>query len=332
MMGKKQFASQVLSRSGLATILRKSTGYHGFVVLNYHRIGDVEKASGDAGVYSGTVEMFERQLRLLKRDCDVITPDDVGDLSTRSRGNHVMITFDDGYRDNHDNALPVLKAVGLKAVFFIATGLMDHPHMSWWDEIAWMVRRSKAEGIGPSSTLPLSLPLTGGREDAIEALLAIYKKLPPNATGPFLDDIASATGTGRAPREIGAKEWMTWDMVRNMRKAGMFIGGHTVNHPVLSTLSRFEQEREIVGCASAIEQQLGEPMSLFSYPRGKLGAFNEDTRAALYEARVQYAFSYYGGMNRPESLDPYDIRRAPVDANTPFEIFEAMVTCPQFFA
>lgn len=332
MIGRRQLASQVLSRTGLATILRKSAGHRGFIVLNYHRIGDHTRAVGDVGVYSATVEAFERQLRMLKQDCDVITPDDIRDLPSRGRGNYAMVTFDDGYRDNYEYALPALKSAGLPAVFFIATGFIDRPHMSWWDEISWMVRNSKAQQIGPSPTLPITVSLSGYRQPAIETVLSLYKKLPPDVTGQFLNDLGEACGTGRAPVELAEKEWMTWDMVREMHKAGMLIGGHTVNHPVLANLSRFEQEHEIEGCANALQQQLGEPMRLFSYPRGKRDAFNEDTRGCLYERQVQYAFSYYGGMNRADDIDPYDVRRVAVDFDTSFEAFEAMVTMPRLFA
>jgi peptidoglycan/xylan/chitin deacetylase (PgdA/CDA1 family) len=196
-----------------------------------------------------------------------------------------------------------------------------------------MVRASKAPKIGPTPTLPICLILgTRSRRAAVDSLLAVYKKLPPEQTEAFLNDIAEAAGTGRCPAEIGAATWMTWDMLREMHRGGMTIGGHTVNHPILATLSPLEQEQEICGCARSIHEQLGEPMRYFSYPRGKPDAFNDYTRACLYEAQVQYGFSYYGGMNRAAGNDAYDLHRVGVEADTPMEHFEAMVTLPQFFA
>ena len=180
--------------------------------------------------------------------------------------------------------------------------------------------------------LPACVSFSGSRQEAIDQILSTYKKLPPEATQRFLDDIARESGSGRAPESLSRDTWMTWDMIREMRNVGMVIGGHTVHHPILSTLPRFDQKLEISGCAGAIEQHLGEPMKLFSYPRGKPDSFNEYTRACLREARVQYAFSYYGGMNRSESLDPYDVKRVSVESDTQIEHFEAMVTLPRLFA
>jgi peptidoglycan/xylan/chitin deacetylase (PgdA/CDA1 family) len=125
---------------------------------------------------------------------------------------------------------------------------------------------------------------------------------------------------------------MSWDMIRRLRDAGMTIGGHTVSHPILSQLSRFEQEEEILGCTSRLREQIGEPTRFFAYPRGKPGAFNEDTRACLYEARIERAFSYYGGFNVPGHIDAYDVKRAAVDRGTGSADFDAMVSLPKVFA
>lgn len=333
MVSKTVLASYVLRRSGLGSLLRRTGGRRGFVVLNYHRIGYRERCAFDRDVFSATPETFERQLAFLKKECDVIVPDDIKDLPRRGRGCYAMITFDDGYRDNHEYALPLLKAAGLKAVFFIITGFMDRPRLSWWDEIAWMVRSSKRQFIGPTGIIPVCLTFQGpDRQDAIDALLAIYRSMAPGMTEAFLNDLAEVTGSGRATQQLAQQLWMNWEMVRDMHKAGMVIGGHTVHHPILATLPRFEQHLEVLGCAGALEQQLGVPMRVFSYPRGKPDAFNSDTRACLDDAGVDYAFSYYGGMNVPGGIDPLDVKRVSVDAGAPLEHFEAMVTLPRLFA
>jgi len=332
-VSKSVLASYVLGRSGLGTLLRHTGGHRGFVALNYHRIGYPAECEFDRGVFSATPEAFERQLEFLKKECDVILPADIKDLPRWGRGNYAMITFDDGYRDNHDIALPLLRAANLKAVFFIATGFMDRTRLSWWDEIAWMVRTSARQFIGPTAMLPACLTLgEPDRQQAIDSLLAICRHRTPDLVDRFLDVMAEATGSGRAPASLAQEVWMNWDMVRNLHEAGMVVGGHTVHHPILSFLTRPEQAREITGCARAVEQHLKVPMRVFSYPRGKPDAFNCDTRACLADANVEYAFSYYGGMNLPAPFDRYDVRRVSVDAGAPLEHFEAMVTLPRIFA
>jgi peptidoglycan/xylan/chitin deacetylase (PgdA/CDA1 family) len=302
------------------------------VALNYHRIGDGRRSSFDRGLWSATSEDFDRQLRYLKASFDVIAPHDIAHVvSSKQRGRHVLVTFDDGYADNYHAAFPILTSHKLQASFFVATGYIDEPRLPWWDEIAWMVRTSKR----PSLSLPEFMPSPvvfdePERERAVRALLRIYKRLPSHRTLGFLQAIADATGTGRPAEDVLDPRtlWMTWDMLREMHAAGMTIGGHTVHHPILSRMTRDEQAEEIAGCERRIVEELGVPMRAFAYPVGSLDAFNDDTRECLRKAGVQTAFSYYGGFRKLADWDDYDIRRIAIEQDTTFAAFRAAVMYP----
>ena len=333
MWSKRGLASQVVVRSGLSWLLRKKHSRNTVVVLNYHRIGDPSSSPFDRGVFSATPETFDWQMGFLKRECQVLTPTDLCNELSLVGDNFVLVTFDDGYRDNHDVALPILQSHGMKATFFIATGYIDNPHVPWWDEIAWMIRSSPHAGLQASMLMPVNVTFDPPqRRRAIDQVLSVYKKLPGDATRQFMEDLASACGTGRCPAELGRDLWMTWDMIRNLRDAGMTIGGHTVNHPILSQLPRFQQEEEILGCSRRLSEELKRPTRFFAYPRGKLDAFNEDTRACLYEARIERAFTFYGGLNVLGHIDAYDVRRTPVEMETNNHDFEAMLSLRRVFA
>jgi peptidoglycan/xylan/chitin deacetylase (PgdA/CDA1 family) len=326
------------SRRGLGRtppIFRQLVGslarWRGIVGLNYHRIGDGRRSIYDRGVWSATVEDFDRQVRFLKTHFDVIAPRDVSDVVRRNRGRHVIITFDDGYADNFAHAFPILRSHNVPAAFFVATGFIDNPHLSWWDEIAWMVRTSKRSAVDLRPFLPVPLTFDEPeREEVVRAVLRAYKKLPDDRTGPFMQAIAEATGTGRAPSDLHdvRSAWMTWDMLRAMHAAGMTIGGHTVNHPVLSRLSRAQQLDEIVNCERRLREELAVAMHSFAYPVGTRESFNADSRVCLRERGVLTAFSYYGGIRRLSEWDDYDIRRIAIDQTTEFDQFRAAVMCP----
>ncbi len=333
MWSKRELASQALVRSGLSSLLRKHRGRDRVLVLNYHRIGDPASSPVDHGVFSATAEGFDWQMGFLKRECQVISPADLVNEHSLAGGNFVIVTFDDGYRDNHQTALPILKSHGLNASFFIATGYIDNPHVPWWDEIAWMIRNSPHARLEASMLLPMEVSFDPPiRKRAIDQVLGVYKKLPGDATRQFLDDVAAACGTGRCPPELGRDLWMTWDMIRDLRDAGMTIGGHTVNHPILSQLPRFQQEEEILACSRRLSEELKESTRFFAYPRGKPDAFNEETRACLYEARIERAFSFYGGVNVLGHIDAFNVRRAAVEMETSHHDFVAMLSLPGVFA
>jgi peptidoglycan/xylan/chitin deacetylase (PgdA/CDA1 family) len=305
--------------------------WHGLVAFNYHRIGDGAGSPFDHDLWSASAEELDRQVAFLREHFDVVHPKDVPELQRRGRGRHVLITFDDGYRDNYELAFPVLRRHGVPAAFFVATGFLDAPRVPWWDEIAWMVRRSTRAGLPACAYLPDPVDLGADRERAIPYLLRIYKRLPDDRTGAYIDWLADGTGSGRC-HDDASTMWMSWEMVRELHAAGMAVGGHTVNHPVLARLDRAGQESEITTCARRIREQLGETMRWFAYPVGGLDAFNEHTRAALSAAGVELAFSYYGGYRRYDDWDPLDVRRIAVETYIDGDYFRTVARWPALMA
>lgn len=190
--------------------------WHGLLIFNYHRIGDaVSELHGDRALYSATQDDFADQMAFLARHFDVIQPADLAQVSQRQKGRHVMVTFDDGYRDNYELAFPVLRAQGFGATFFVATRFLDEGALAWWDEIAWMVRHCTRPHLqpGPWTDSPLSLA-DADRAGTLNQLLARYKRLQGHDGAAFLDWLADASGSGRCPPEEMRRMWMTWDMVR----------------------------------------------------------------------------------------------------------------------
>lgn len=330
---KKTTASRLLCRSGLRRLLHRTVRWSGVLALNYHRIGEAQASSFDRSLWSADAEAFAEQLRFCKSQLDIISPSDLPHVLAEKRGRYAMVTFDDGYRDNYELAFPILRQAGVAATFFVASGYIDSPTLPWWDEVAWMVRTSQRGGLELSPWLDRPLPFDEpNREMAILALLRRYKAMPAENTQRYLDAIAAAAATGRCGDHANDQLWMTWDMLREMKAAGMTIGGHSVTHPVLSRMSPQEQRHEILECGRRLADELGEPMQCFSYPVGNTSAFDAATRDSLREAGVSYAFSYYGGYRRFDDWDDYDVRRVAIETELDTDWFRSIVTLPQLFA
>lgn len=90
-------------------------------VLLYHRVSDDVRDNLTTGV-----EQFHRQMALIRRHCHVLSLEDVLEAKVipRSRRPLVCVTFDDGYRDNHDHAVPILVRHQIPAAFFVSTGIV----------------------------------------------------------------------------------------------------------------------------------------------------------------------------------------------------------------
>lgn len=177
------------------------------------------------------------------------------------------ITFDDGYADNCTVALPLLKRHGITATFFIATGFLDGGSM-WNDRIIAAVRgcsrpgldlASLGLGIHPLGTIP-------ARREAIDALIGKVKYLDVPRRVEIADRIAELAGVG-VPTDL----MLTTTQLRELRTSGMQIGAHTVTHPIMARLSLEDARQEIVGSREALQDAIGEPISLFAYPNGKPG-------------------------------------------------------------
>jgi peptidoglycan/xylan/chitin deacetylase (PgdA/CDA1 family) len=216
-------------------------------ILIYHRV----LARPDP-LLSGLPDVrgFERQMALLRRCFNVLPLSEAarrlreGGLPARA----ACITFDDGYADNAELALPVLRRHGLSATFFIASGYLDGGQM-WNDDVIAHVRRT---GAGAPQQQ---------RHD-LERLLQRYKYLP------FAHRLAEVARL--APPRGGAL-MMRSDQVRALFAAGMEIGAHTHRHPILATLPDAEARADIADGKAALEAIVQAPVRVFAYPNGKPG-------------------------------------------------------------
>lgn len=306
-MSRAATAAGLLHASGVRSLAAKV--WSGVVVLCHHRIGDPRCAAGDPGVFGATPDQLDEQLHLLRSEFELIEPGDL-EAALGHRGRAVLLTFDDGYRDNVQAALPVLQAHGAKAAFFVATSFVDRARWSWWDELAWIAKAS-------------------GRPRAAARWQAHYKLLAPGAAAEWLEKLERAAGTGAPPAWLARDEWMTWDDVRTLRDAGMTLGGHTHDHPVLARLPVAEQRRQIERGLGRIAAETGVRPTWFAYPVGARGSWTPVTERLLADAGIERAFSFYGGANPVWRRSRYDTRRMWVPAET--GVLRALVDLPAIF-
>lgn len=331
---RRERIAAVLTAPGIKRFVRRASRWRGVLVLNYHRIGEHAEQPWDHTLWSASAPAFDAHLEMLEQEAEVIGPQDVEQaLHSGGRGRRVLLTFDDGYRDNFELAYPLLRRHGLTATFFLATGFIDRPHVAWWDQLAWMVRHASTERLPASEWLPDGLALNGAAQDAaIAVLVARYKALPSERAESFLEYVTQTGGSGPCGPEQAEELWMTWEMARELRAGGMTVGGHTITHPVLAQIPPERQEQEIAGCAQRLERELGEPMRWFAYPVGARDTFTSDTRRILSEHEVQLAFSFYGKLADFSRWDPLDVPRVHVGRELGPELLRTMVWLPQVLA
>ncbi|PQO28152.1 polysaccharide deacetylase family protein [Blastopirellula marina] len=302
---------------GLNRLVRLVGSWRGLLVLTYHRIGDADQCEFDRGVYSTDEASFAEQMAFVRSHFEVVSIDDVvrrpaADWKKRQA---VLITFDDGYIDNYEIAFPILKRLEIPALFFVTSGFIDQRSISWWDEIAWMVRKQYA-GASDEEV-----------DDAIVEIVENYYEIPEAECEAYLNRVGDDAQTGRY--SDASPVWMTWEMLREMAASGMSFGGHTVSHPILTRTRSGNWEHELTEGRRRLEEELSVDVQVFSYPVGNPDCFSADLKqqtARHYRA----AFSCYGGVNQGRGAgnwDRFDLRRWPVYG--PMRQFHMTTTWPQ---
>ena len=177
------------------------------------------------------------------------------------------ITFDDGYRDNHAVAAPLLRRRGIPATFFIASRFLDGGLM-WNDGVAEALRQTRLDRLQMPELGLVDLPLAGwpARSHAVATLLDKLKYLPPAERDTAVRSVQTACRTP-PPTDL----MMTSEQVRDLYQQGFGIGGHTCHHPILMTLPDAEAEREIALGRADLQACTESEVPLFAYPNGRLG-------------------------------------------------------------
>jgi len=216
---------------------------------------------------------FDEQLGWLRSWFNVLPLDEAvrrladGSLPPRA----AALSFDDGYADNHDVALPLLRRHGLPCSFFIATRFLDGGRM-WNDSLIETVRGCATteldlRGLADSQGADLGLvdvKNLAARRLAVRQLLGRIKYLEPEQRQACVDRIAE-----RAAVTLPGDLMMSSAQVKALHAAGMCIGAHTVSHPILATLQPTQAADEIARSRTALQALTGVPVTLFAYPNGK---------------------------------------------------------------
>lgn len=192
------------------------------------------------------------------------------EIVTRLRDGRVLpkgacaITFDDGWLDNLEHALPVLEANGLPATIFVVTGRVGTSGAFWPDE---MSRRLTALDAAARHGLAEGLGWPDG-EGSIHALLSGLKDLSEVDRIPALEAIRQSTVDPMA----ATRELLAWDELTTLASRGVDIEAHGVSHAILTRTTREEARRELQESLGVLRDRGHGRHALFAYPSGGFDA------------------------------------------------------------
>jgi peptidoglycan/xylan/chitin deacetylase (PgdA/CDA1 family) len=245
---------------------------------------------------------FEQHVRLLNRWFRVMPlAEAVRRLAERTLPPRAAcITFDDGYADNAEVALPILQRHNTPATFFVASGFLDGGCM-WNDAVIEVVRNAPGDrlNLGRAGFGVLDIGCPVRRRAVIEMLIDALKYLPADERIERVKRMArSFTPT-----------MLSSDQLIALHRAGMAIGAHTVSHPILSAISNAAARAEIADGRARLQDIIQARVSLFAYPNGKPGKDFEERHAAMLRSQgFDAAVSTAWGAARA-ATDPFYLPR-----------------------
>lgn len=306
-------------------------------ILAYHRVRRVDDPAAfafDLNEISASPEQFRQQMALVKRDYDPISFHQlltVTDQGGRLPDRPLIVTFDDGYDDNYHVAFPILRELGLSAMFFVSTGHIDSGMPYLYDWLVHMFCRTAATRLQVAElAIDQAIPTAlAARRELARELLFHLKGLDASMQTAIISRLACAWGM--PPSRHAECRPMSWDQLREMHAAGMEVGAHGVSHRILAKLSPGEMAAEVRDSKRTIERELGSPVEVMSYPVGGPDSYDEQVIRVAKEAGFRMACNYVTGINR---LPPprYHLQRLSVESEMDISWFAAMTSLPEVFA
>jgi peptidoglycan/xylan/chitin deacetylase (PgdA/CDA1 family) len=275
----------------------------GLIVFSWHNI---ESTPGFPTTHGRGVDGFERQLRFLARFATVLPLEPALDalyagepLPKRA----VCLTFDDGYRDNLDLAVPLLRRYGFPATFFLVPAFLDQARGAWWESLGWALGHSRRGAVEFEGTEYRLGPAAAASADRMAQVLKGRNQIERDAAIRQLVDLVEPEGA-----DPGPGLFLDWDGARALAAAGFSIGSHSLDHAILSREDPAVQIANIDTARRALIDGVGQEIATIAYPNGRFADADHHTMAAARAAGHRYGLLLEPGRTTART-DPFAVRR-----------------------
>lgn len=314
--------SYALFHLGILQLWQKVALRGKVVVLMYHRVLSVEdrRRTGSHPGIIVTCDTFAMHMAVLKRRFVVLTLDEFARYLADRRpfpDSSCVITFDDGWRDNFTNALPVLKQHGLPAVIFLPVNYIGAKRLFWREALTHLLvqavhdarrdacRRGRLESLLAQAALDsvLSVEDEDPRGAIVEVVSAAHG-LKWDRANELLNDLSCELQV-RSEELVTLDDFMDWAEVESMGADGVVFGGHGAEHRILTELSADAVDDEVRACAARLTACGVGGLRAFSYPNG---AWTPAIAESVKQGGYSVAFTTKPGFVRLGD-DAFSVRR-----------------------
>ncbi|MBR1230858.1 polysaccharide deacetylase family protein [Bradyrhizobium sp. AUGA SZCCT0182] len=235
---------------------------------------------------------------------DLVTMDEAHERL--SQGNFARrfacFTFDDGYRDNRDFALPVMREFDAPMTVYVTSDFAEGTGRLWW--VAMELALAKASSIevpigGVVTRLDASTPVA--KQLAFDRLHEWLRSLP-GELDVQREISALCTRYDVDETKIARDLCMSWDELKAFADEPLVtIGAHTITHCNLAKQTEATASFEIATSRMRIEAALQRPVLHLAYPYGDKIAAGQREFTLAKAAGFKTAVTTRPGMIFPES-------------------------------
>lgn len=248
----KSLGHAISFRSGLSSVIARHQGCGR--ILMYH------------GVPPQGTQALAEQLHYLVRHFKVVSLETMLERLTHGGfplAHEIVLTFDDGLRNNLTVVYPILRQLQVPATMFVCPGLVESGAWLWNHEMRCRMQTLAAPEL---AELRMKLLAPGTSVDAIVEWMKTLR-LPQRLMAETTIRQATA-GFQPTATQSEAFDIMNWEDLRSLDRNLITVGSHTLSHPILTTLSGEEIESEILESRTCLEQRLERKVDFFCYPNG----------------------------------------------------------------
>ena len=248
----------------------------GAIILLYHEIDS---------------QTFEQHVKHIMKYWDIISLDDLLERIRRKQNlkNSIIITFDDGWKSNYTNVLPIIRKYNISITLYVVSNLIDTEKELWTLTIKNLrLIKSKANKVVVQNT-------------------EYFKSISNRKREAEIDELISRLGY-----TVQERSMLSLSEIREMIDSKLvFLGSHSRGHPCLTMMADDEANDEIISSRKDLESKLGvNSVVHFSYPNGD---YNDSHIKMLKNAGYSTAVTMIPGPNTHQT-DPYQLRRVLIDS------------------
>ena len=237
-------------------------------IVYYHTISDFDleffpKKS------TQSVDTFRKQIKHLNRNYNIISIEEALHKykNKESFNNNLVITTDDGFKENYTTIAPVLSEYNLTFTALLCNDLIDNKNLMWRNILYYIKKKANPERIIkliPEICSDFQLNLPNNDEDIMSWSLRTWPyKLK--------DVIAKALWENLIDMDIKdflieKQPYLTSDQISELTSSGFSVGCHSRSHPYFKAMTSEEVRNETIEAANDLERKFSTKVNTFSFP------------------------------------------------------------------